>query len=154
MFFFFTIPLLSVLSRHLIINEGVGTPHVFSISVFTDFIYWGDWRNHTIYKAHKYHNARRNSVVTALINNTNQRPMDLHVMHPLRQPNGQSHGSRFTVFFFSHLVLSFICHLKLFYISVSPAPGVQKGKKNLAREVNGSPGLIFLQILILTLLWL
>ncbi|XP_071823394.1 prolow-density lipoprotein receptor-related protein 1-like isoform X3 [Apostichopus japonicus] len=74
-------------NRHLIINEGVGTPHVFSISVFTDFIYWGDWRNHTIYKAHKYHNARRNSVVTALINNTNQRPMDLHVMHPLRQPN-------------------------------------------------------------------
>ncbi|PIK49920.1 Prolow-density lipoprotein receptor-related protein 1 [Apostichopus japonicus] len=74
-------------NRHLIINEGVGTPHVFSISVFTDFIYWGDWRNHTIYKAHKYHNARRNSVVTALINNTNQRPMDLHVMHPREQPN-------------------------------------------------------------------
>ncbi|XP_071941661.1 low-density lipoprotein receptor-related protein 1-like isoform X2 [Antedon mediterranea] len=68
-------------NRRTIIRQS--SPHIFAITLFEDWIYWSDWENRTISKAHKYSGLNQTLLVT-----NRHRPMDLHVVHPLRQISG------------------------------------------------------------------
>ncbi|XP_047739334.1 low-density lipoprotein receptor-related protein 1 [Hyalella azteca] len=54
--------------------------HVFALTVFEDWIYWTDWKEKSVLKAHKFTGANITKVYRAI-----NRPMDIHVFHPLRQ---------------------------------------------------------------------
>jgi hypothetical protein len=55
-------------------------PHVFALTMFEDYIYWSDWELKAVVRAHKYHGTARIKVTTMI-----HRPMDLQVLHPMRQ---------------------------------------------------------------------
>ncbi|KAG8187374.1 hypothetical protein JTE90_016920 [Oedothorax gibbosus] len=57
-------------------------PHPFAITVFEDHLFWTDWQTKSIHKANKF--TGRNA--TTLHSKLNF-PMDLIVVHPLRQPH-------------------------------------------------------------------
>jgi len=65
-------------NRHTVLDGSV--PHVFSLAVFEDFMYWTDWNHMAVEKANRFTGAGR----TILVNVTH-RPMTLRVVHPLRQ---------------------------------------------------------------------
>ena len=60
-------------------------PHVFSLAVFEDWMYWTDWNHMAVEKANRFTGADR----TILVNVTH-RPMTIHVVHPLRQRQSKS----------------------------------------------------------------
>jgi len=55
-------------------------PHVFSLAVFEEWMYWTDWNHMAIEKANRFTGANR----TILVNVTH-RPMTIRLVHPLRQ---------------------------------------------------------------------
>ncbi|XP_038049226.1 prolow-density lipoprotein receptor-related protein 1-like [Patiria miniata] len=68
-------------NRQVVIDDNI--PHIFAISLFEDWLLWTDWENKTVVKANKYTGLNR-----TILASTVHRPMDIHVMHPLRQPQG------------------------------------------------------------------
>uniref|UniRef100_A0A0K2T8A8 EGF-like domain-containing protein n=1 Tax=Lepeophtheirus salmonis TaxID=72036 RepID=A0A0K2T8A8_LEPSM len=69
-----------VISRGL--NPHAQLHHIFALTVFEDYIYWTDWETKTIERCHKY--SGKDNVTIAKLSH---RPMDIHIYHPLRQPN-------------------------------------------------------------------
>ena len=65
-------------NRHAVLDGFV--PHVFSLAVFEDWMYWTDWNHMAVEKANRFTGADR----TILVNVTH-RPMTVRVVHPLRQ---------------------------------------------------------------------
>ena len=61
----------------------LGLPHPFAITIFEDELYWTDWHTKSINKANKFHG---NAVET--VKNRLHFPMDIHTLHPQRQPEG------------------------------------------------------------------
>lgn len=66
-------------------NPSLQLHHVFAIDVWEDFIYWTDWETKSIEKCHKYTGDQCQSLLLTV-----HRPMDLRVVHPLKQPNIKS----------------------------------------------------------------
>lgn len=62
-------------------NPHLNLHHIFAIAVWEDYLYWTDWETKTIERCHKY---RGNDTKT--LYHMVHRPMDLRVVHPLRQP--------------------------------------------------------------------
>uniref|UniRef100_A0A8C1IXE5 Low density lipoprotein receptor-related protein 4 n=1 Tax=Cyprinus carpio TaxID=7962 RepID=A0A8C1IXE5_CYPCA len=60
-----------------------GLPHPFAITVFEDSLYWTDWHTKSINSANKF--TGKNQEV---IRNKLHFPMDIHTLHPQRQPAG------------------------------------------------------------------
>lgn len=69
-------PPLTVLSQDI--------PHIFALTLFEDFIYWTDWETKSINRAHKTTGANKTLLISTL-----HRPMDIHIYHPYRQPDGE-----------------------------------------------------------------
>lgn len=67
--------------RHVPVKNS---PHIFSISIFDDFIFWSDWNLKKIFRAHKF-TAANETALESLV----QLPNDLQVFHPLRQVPGE-----------------------------------------------------------------
>ncbi|XP_071495091.1 low-density lipoprotein receptor-related protein 1-like [Diadema antillarum] len=65
-------------NRRTVVSE---VPHIFAMSLFGDFVYWTDWELRKVQRAHKFNGRPRDSVAMVL-----HRPMDIQVLHPLRQP--------------------------------------------------------------------
>lgn len=59
-------------------------PHIFALTLFEDYVYWTDWETKSINRAHKTTGANKTLLISTL-----HRPMDLHVFHALRQPDGE-----------------------------------------------------------------
>lgn len=59
-------------------------PHIFALTLFEDYVYWTDWETKSINRAHKTTGTNK-----TLLTSTLHRPMDLHVFHALRQPDGE-----------------------------------------------------------------
>lgn len=59
-------------------------PHIFALTLFEDYVYWTDWETKSINRAHKTTGANKTLLISTL-----HRPMDLHVLHALRQPDGK-----------------------------------------------------------------
>lgn len=62
-------------------------PHIFALTLFEDFIYWTDWETKSINRAHKTTGANKTLLISTL-----HRPMDIHIYHPYRQPDGEPWG--------------------------------------------------------------
>lgn len=62
-------------------------PHIFALTLFEDYVYWTDWETKSINRAHKTTGANKTLLISTL-----HRPMDLHVFHALRQPDGKRLG--------------------------------------------------------------
>ncbi|XP_050312267.1 prolow-density lipoprotein receptor-related protein 1 isoform X2 [Anthonomus grandis grandis] len=62
-------------------NPKLQLHHVFAVDVWEDFIYWTDWETKTIERCHKYTGMNCTSIISTV-----HRPMDVRVVHPLRQP--------------------------------------------------------------------
>jgi hypothetical protein len=58
--------------------------HVFSITLFEDYMYWSDWNHKAVEKANRFTGADRQ-----ILKNLTHRPMDVQVYHPLRQINSK-----------------------------------------------------------------
>lgn len=68
------------------LNQDI--PHIFALTLFEDYVYWTDWETKSINRAHKTTGTNKTLLISTL-----HRPMDLHVFHALRQPDGtQSWG--------------------------------------------------------------
>ncbi|KAF3832984.1 hypothetical protein F7725_026649 [Dissostichus mawsoni] len=61
-----------------------GLPHPFAITVFEDSLYWTDWHTKSINSANKFTGKNQE-----IIRNKLHFPMDIHTLHPQRQPAGQ-----------------------------------------------------------------
>ena len=59
-----------------------GLPHPFAISIFEDSIFWTDWHTKSIQQANKLTGDDVRTIRTNL-----HFPMDIHSIHPLRQPD-------------------------------------------------------------------
>lgn len=59
--------------------------HPFSIVVFEDYMYWGDWINDIIYKANKFTSEGEPQEIVRDLTNL----MGIDIYHPLRQPIGK-----------------------------------------------------------------
>ena len=68
-------------NRHIVLHATV--PHPFAIAVFEEWMYWTDWNHKTIEKANRFTGEHR-----VVLHNTTHRPMDIHIYHPLIQPDG------------------------------------------------------------------
>ncbi|XP_069077783.1 low-density lipoprotein receptor-related protein 4 isoform X3 [Pleurodeles waltl] len=66
-------------NRKAVISQGL--PHPFAITVFEDSLYWTDWHTKSINSANKF--TGKNQEV---IRNKLHFPMDIHTLHPQRQP--------------------------------------------------------------------
>ncbi|XP_064646344.1 low-density lipoprotein receptor-related protein 1-like isoform X2 [Lineus longissimus] len=56
-------------------------PHIFALTQFGDYLFWTDWEQKGIERANKFSGEDR-KVLASMIH----RPMDVHVIHPKRQP--------------------------------------------------------------------
>ncbi len=73
-------------SDRRVILEGADTlPHPFALSVFDDTLFWTDWQTRAIHSCDKLTGTRLKEVHTEIFS-----PMDIHVYHARRQPDGQS----------------------------------------------------------------
>ncbi|KAH1006209.1 hypothetical protein HUJ05_006962 [Dendroctonus ponderosae] len=81
-------------SPKVIISKNLGWPnaltisyetselhHVFAIDVWEDFVYWTDWETKSIERCNKYTGENCSTILSTV-----HRPMDVRVVHPLRQP--------------------------------------------------------------------
>ncbi|KAG1656297.1 Low-density lipoprotein receptor-related protein 4 [Nymphon striatum] len=69
--------------RIVLIRSGI--QHPFAIAIFEEFIYWTDWKTKNVNKANKFTGVR----VPYHHSNLNF-PMDIHIVHPLRQPKASN----------------------------------------------------------------
>lgn len=67
------------------LNQDI--PHIFALTLFEDYVYWTDWETKSINRAHKTTGTNKTLLISTL-----HRPMDLHVFHALRQPDGKRPG--------------------------------------------------------------
>ena len=84
----------------LILRDAQNMAHPFAISIFESHIYWTDWRNTNIYRANKWNGSE-----VTLIEDTNNQPFDLKVVHSSRQPKGIKNPCRENNGGCSHLCL-------------------------------------------------
>ncbi|KAG9352113.1 hypothetical protein JZ751_020526 [Albula glossodonta] len=66
-------------NRKAVISQGL--PHPFAITVFEDSLYWTDWHTKSINSANKFTGKNQE-----IIRNKLHFPMDIHTLHPQRQP--------------------------------------------------------------------
>ena len=71
--------------RRTVISKGL--PHPFAIALFEDSIFWTDWHTKSISRANKFDGSAVETVRNELYF-----PMDIHAVHPLRQPEGRIRG--------------------------------------------------------------
>lgn len=64
-------------------NPQLQLHHVFAIAVWENFIYWTDWETKTVERCHRYKGDSCSSLLLTV-----HRPMDIRILHPLRQPEG------------------------------------------------------------------
>uniref|UniRef100_A0A7N6BYU7 EGF-like domain-containing protein n=1 Tax=Anabas testudineus TaxID=64144 RepID=A0A7N6BYU7_ANATE len=70
-------------NRKAVISQGL--PHPFAITVFEDSLYWTDWHTKSINSANKFTGKNQE-----IIRNKLHFPMDIHTLHPQRQPSGRN----------------------------------------------------------------
>ena len=70
--------------RRTVIGLGNLVPHVFAISTFENRLYWTDWEKDAILFADKFTGLNPRNLT-----NLAHRPMDIQVLHPLRQDKGK-----------------------------------------------------------------
>ena len=70
-------------NRYPVLTGTSRLQHPFSSSLFEDTIYWTDWVGNAIRYTHKYPGGD-----IFQLHNGSSRLMDVHVVHPVKQPEG------------------------------------------------------------------
>uniref|UniRef100_A0A8C8CFS1 EGF-like domain-containing protein n=1 Tax=Oncorhynchus tshawytscha TaxID=74940 RepID=A0A8C8CFS1_ONCTS len=70
-------------NRHTVLSQDI--PHIFAMTLFEEYIYWTDWETKSINRCHKTQGTNKTMLISTL-----HRPMDVHIYHPYRQPEGMS----------------------------------------------------------------
>ncbi|XP_042180439.1 low-density lipoprotein receptor-related protein 1-like isoform X1 [Oncorhynchus tshawytscha] len=68
-------------NRHTVLRQDI--PHIFAMTLFEEYIYWTDWETKSINRCHKTQGTNKTMLISTL-----HRPMDVHIYHPYRQPEG------------------------------------------------------------------
>ncbi|KAK6321281.1 hypothetical protein J4Q44_G00082570 [Coregonus suidteri] len=68
-------------NRHTVLRQDI--PHIFAMTLFEEYIYWTDWETRSINRCHKTLGTNKTMLISTL-----HRPMDIHIYHPYRQPEG------------------------------------------------------------------
>ena len=55
------------------------------MTLFEEYIYWTDWETKSINRCHKTLGINKTVLISTL-----HRPMDVHIYHPYRQPEGKT----------------------------------------------------------------
>lgn len=61
--------------------------HLYSLTIFEDWIYWTDWETLSIYKADKFDGGNMTNVMP---NKALHDPITVHIIHPYRQPRHEN----------------------------------------------------------------
>ncbi|UYV67342.1 SMARCA4 [Cordylochernes scorpioides] len=51
-----------------------------------DWVYWSDWESESIHRANKFTGSNHSIMVRSAFS-----PMDLHIIHPYKQPKGENY---------------------------------------------------------------
>jgi hypothetical protein len=70
-------------NRHLLLRGIANVRHSFSLTLFEDWVYWTDWSEKRVLRVEKTHGGNVSSIFRGVL-----KPMDIHAVHPLRQPEG------------------------------------------------------------------
>ncbi|XP_022648330.1 low-density lipoprotein receptor-related protein 4-like isoform X3 [Varroa destructor] len=76
--------------RRKVVERGL--PHPFAVSVFEDNLLWTDWMTKSVHRCSKF-GQEAGKQTEVLVANLSY-PMDVKVVHPLRQPSGESPCSK------------------------------------------------------------
>lgn len=68
--------------RFAVLTQDI--PHIFAMTLFEEYIYWTDWETKSINRAHKTLGTNKTTLISTL-----HRPMDIHIYHTYRQPEGK-----------------------------------------------------------------
>lgn len=71
-------------NRRMLVVRNVH--HIFALTLFENEVYWTDWETKMVHSANK-NNGSNPRNVTLMVH----RPMDLQILHPLRQPKCMHH---------------------------------------------------------------
>lgn len=67
------------------VHGGAAIPHPFGISLFEHNVYFTDWTRMAVMKANKFSDSSPEVVYS-----TSQTPHGVAVIHPLKQPSGET----------------------------------------------------------------
>lgn len=117
------IDLLFVVDLTVLSND---IPHIFAMTLFEEYIYWTDWETKSINRAHKTLGTNKSTLISTL-----HRPMDIHIYHPYRQPDGKTRTSSrcmikgmWSFYQISHNCWNSSSNLKSFHLFLSAQPPV------------------------------
>lgn len=72
--------------RRVVLSTPLLVKHPFSIDVFEDWLYWTDWESEVINKVNKFNGQNLTHIANGVFS-----PMDVHVYHSYKQPQGVNH---------------------------------------------------------------
>nr|XP_037288057.1 LOW QUALITY PROTEIN: very low-density lipoprotein receptor-like [Rhipicephalus microplus] len=75
--------------RRVVLSTPLFVKHPFSIDVFEDWLYWTDWESEVINKVNKFTGQNLTHIANGVFS-----PMDVHVYHSYKQPQGVNHCER------------------------------------------------------------
>ena len=81
--------------HYTVLSEDPAIQHPFAMSLFENYVYWTDWTKQRVVRAEKLHGGN----VTVLHTHASFRFMDIHTVHPLRQPPGSILTSIFSLLY-------------------------------------------------------
>ncbi|KAK8763872.1 hypothetical protein V5799_033525 [Amblyomma americanum] len=70
-------------NRRVVLSSLLMVKHPFSIDVFEDWLYWTDWESEVINKVNKFNGQNLTHIANGVFS-----PMDVHVYHSYKQPQG------------------------------------------------------------------
>ena len=70
--------------RHTVLSSVPSFRHPYALTLFEDWLYWTDWSRDTVMRADKFSGGKMTKLYT-----NSAKPMDIHAVHPVRQPPGQ-----------------------------------------------------------------
>ncbi|XP_067120265.1 very low-density lipoprotein receptor-like isoform X1 [Centruroides vittatus] len=70
-------------NRRVVMSSPIMLKHPFAIDIFEDWVYWTDWESEAIHKMNKFTGQELSNIAVGIFS-----PMDLHVYHPYKQPEG------------------------------------------------------------------
>lgn len=70
-------------NRRVVLSSPLMVKHPFSIDVFEDWLYWTDWESEVINKVNKFNGHNLTHIADGVFS-----PMDVHVYHSYKQPQG------------------------------------------------------------------
>lgn len=132
----------------LVLTQDI--PHIFAMTLFEEYIYWTDWETKSINRAHKTLGVNKTVLISTL-----HRPMDIHIYHPYRQPEGMTCSvSSSMSWFLSDLPLILLLHIvfALQWLAIHARPTMEDAVTCVSSHLEGATNVPALLTFILLLM--